>query len=201
MVRNFNALLLFFNVGAITTFILYAIYFIMTFYFNCQKMSNTFMALLMIIQIPIMFTIQWRLCSLRKISKLNLLLYCINPLLSWFVFYLYWYKGPKRLSCEERNIADSRIGERMFIAHVAVLIVVILLIILLSYAYMVFEAGYIRSLILWVFFLVVCVSNLLGGLAIKRIGYSSWLGLTGFVVIFIPLILYLSLPQKPTPST
>jgi hypothetical protein len=93
-------------------------------------------------------------------------------------------------------MANRRLNSSLFIAHVVALVVMAILVGLLTYTYMKIELAHLRPLVLGGYITSLCVSNLLGGLAIKRIRYSPWLGLTGFAVGLIPLILYLSLPEK-----
>ena len=52
-------------------------------------------ALLMLIQYPILFIIQWKLCSFYGVSKVHLLLYILNPILAWIAFYLFKHFGAK----------------------------------------------------------------------------------------------------------
>ena len=196
MSKRLNLLFGSFVCGVIITFLLYGmIGLAIVFDFHCITITKIANPLLALIQLPIMFVIQWRLCSSRNLSKLHLLLYIINPILSWSVFYFYWHKATKStMIIEPRN--NSRSKAPVFVANIIVLIVILFLIFLLTYTYMSSEMANFRSLVVCILIAVVCLSNFLGGLAIKQIDYSPWLGLTGFVMVFLPLIIYLALPEK-----
>lgn len=66
----------------------------------------------------------------------------------------------------------------------------------LTLTYMRMELAALRGPALAAFLAIYSLSNLLGGLALKRIGHSPWLGLTGFAMGLVPLILYLALPER-----
>jgi len=90
----------------------------------------------------------------------------------------------------------SRASLGLYKAHVAALVLITLLVTLLTFTYMMLELAYLRSLVMSLFIVSICLSNLLAGLALRKIGYSPRLGLTGFVMGLVPLILYLALPEK-----
>ena len=89
----------------------------------------------------------------------------------------------------------------ILIAHIVALAVMTLFVLFLTVTYMYLEFAHLRPLAMGLFAVFFCISNLLGGLALKRIGYSPWLGLTGFFMGMIPLILYIALPNKVSSSS
>jgi len=98
-------------------------------------------------------------------------------------------------------VANNRTSAGLFKAHVAALVVVTVLVFPLTFTYMWLELAHWRPVVMAFFICSFCVSNFLGGLALKRIGYSPWLGLTGFAMGLVPLILYLALPERPSRSS
>jgi len=90
----------------------------------------------------------------------------------------------------------ARTAVPVFKAHVAALVAMTLAVVFLIVTYMRVELVALRSLALLGFLVLNSLSNLLGGLALKRIGHSPWLGLTGFAMGLVPLILYLMLPVR-----
>ena len=97
-------------------------------------------------------------------------------------------------------MTSSRLKQPIFIAHLFTLGATIPLVLFLTFTYMYSGLFHLRPLAMTCFLLDACLSNLLGGLAIKRIGHSPWLGMTGFIMGFIPLILFLVLPDRSSKS-
>lgn len=91
---------------------------------------------------------------------------------------------------------SSRTSAPVFRAHVAGLVAMALAVLGLTFTYMWLELAVLRGPALVAFLALNSLSNLLGGLALKRIGHSPWLGLTGYAMGLLPLVLYLALPEK-----
>jgi len=90
----------------------------------------------------------------------------------------------------------NRYREPLFIWHIVGLVITVALTIVLTLTYMFREFAPYQLAAMIIFIVGFSTSNLIAGLAIKRLGHSPWLALSGFIVGLIPLILYIALPDK-----
>lgn len=90
----------------------------------------------------------------------------------------------------------NRYREPLFIWHIVGLVITVALTIVLTLTYMFREFAPYQSAVMIIFVVAFSISNLIAGLAIKKLGHSPWLALSGFVMGIIPLILYIALPYK-----
>ena len=97
-------------------------------------------------------------------------------------------------------MTKSKFKNPLIIAHIAALVLMIPLIILLTLTYSFRELSHFRAMAMITFVALFALSNLMAGLALRRIGQSPWLALSGFVMGLIPLILYAVLPDKSSPA-
>jgi len=91
---------------------------------------------------------------------------------------------------------SPRTSAPVFKAHVVALVAMVAAVLGLTLTVMWVELAALRGPALVSFLALNSLYNLLGGLALKRIGHSPWLGLTGYVMGLLPMVLYLALPEK-----
>jgi hypothetical protein len=93
-------------------------------------------------------------------------------------------------------MSANKFKNPFIIAHILALVLMIPLVIFLTLTYSLLELSAFRTAAMIAFVTVFILSNLLAGLAFRRIGQSPWLALPGFIMGLIPLILYAVLPNK-----
>jgi hypothetical protein len=97
-------------------------------------------------------------------------------------------------------MTTSKYKQPFFIAHLAGLVITLFLTIGLTFVYMFGELAPYKGMAMAIFFLGFALTNLMAGLALRRIGQPPWFALSGFLMGLIPLILYIALPDKSSSS-
>jgi len=94
----------------------------------------------------------------------------------------------------------SKFQNPFILAHIAALVLAVPLTVLLALTYA-FTQFMPYRVVIWIIYIVLFVlSNLFAALALKRIGQSPFLALTGFLMGLFPLIIYAVLPDKSSPA-
>ncbi|WP_243385031.1 hypothetical protein [Geothrix alkalitolerans] len=94
----------------------------------------------------------------------------------------------------------SKYKQPFFIAHLVGLVVTLFLTFGLTFVYMFGELAPYKGIAMAIFSLGFALTNLMAALALRRIGQSPRFALSGFLMGLIPLILYIVLPDKNSPS-